>query len=278
MIKLKIIENRKTKVIETKRGQSLLNILRKHGYSVYAPCGGKGTCGKCNIEIKGEGTVLSCIYYPDKDIEVILPNRYEANILTRQTEFLEDLSLILEKIEHLTSMPYGVAIDIGTTTLVMYFVNLLNGQIRGIASFLNPQNTFGGDVISRINHCMGNENGLKEMQQVIVKSINHELLKFSKKEMISTKNLEKVIMVGNTTMLHIILGEDPVSIAQAPFVPKFTDRQTRKGNVIGLTINPEAEITTLPCLSAYVGADIVAGLAVLKVSANKNYLFLDIGF
>jgi len=277
MIKVAVISSKKTKILETSTGLSLLEILRRNKYPVYAPCGGKGTCGKCRVEIKGEGTVLSCTYYPDKDIEVFLPEEYEGNILTSQTEFLEDLPLSLEKNAHLTSSPYGVAIDIGTTTLVMYFINLLNGQIRGIASFLNPQNTYGADVISRINHCMENENGLKELQQIIVQSINNELHKFSIKEKIITDNFEKVIIVGNTTMLHIILGENPVSIAQAPFIPKFTDKQTRKGNSIGLNIHPETKIITLPCLSAYIGADILAGLAVLKVTANKNYLFIDIG-
>jgi uncharacterized 2Fe-2S/4Fe-4S cluster protein (DUF4445 family) len=277
MIKIKVVSSKKTKILETDTSLSLLEILRRNNYSVYAPCGGKGTCGKCSVKIKGEGMTLACTYYPVKDIEVFLPEKYEANILTSQTEFLEDLPLNLKNTAHLSSSPYGIAIDIGTTTIVMYFVNLLNGQIRWIVSFLNPQNTYGSDVISRINYCMENENGLRELQQTIVQSINNKLHKFSLKEKINTNNFERIILVGNTTMLHIILGADPVSIAQAPFVPKFTQKQIRKGDSTELTIHPKAELITLPCLSAYVGADILAGLTVLKVSANKNYLFLDIG-
>ena len=77
-------------------------------------------------------------------------------------------------------------------------------------------------------------------------------------------------------MLHIILGEDPLSLALAPFKPVFIDRQIREGHSTGLNVNPDAEIVTLPGISAFVGSDIVAGLAALKV-VHKKYLFLDIG-
>ncbi|MBN2214709.1 MAG: DUF4445 domain-containing protein [Bacteroidales bacterium] len=275
MIKIKLVTSEKIEIIETGTGLSLLDILRKNGYPVYAPCGGKGTCGKCMVNIKGKGNVISCTYYPDENIEVILPGVNETNILISQTEYLEDLPFKNNN-KHISSKPYGVAIDIGTTTLVLYFLNLHSGQIEKIASLLNPQNSYGADVISRINYCQEHENGLTELQCTIINALNRELDLFRTEEKIDSSNFEKIIIAGNTTMLHILLGENPVSIALAPFKPEFIDKQTREGASTGLNVHNKAEVVTLPCISAYVGADIVAGLAALK-AFHRNYLFLDIG-
>jgi uncharacterized 2Fe-2S/4Fe-4S cluster protein (DUF4445 family) len=257
-------------------GYSLLDILRTNGYDIYAPCGGRGTCGKCRVEIKGEGEVIACKYYPYKDIEVILPGEKEANILVHQTKYLEDLPFQISYSGYITSRPYGVAIDIGTTTVVLYFLNLLSGHIEEISSFLNPQRLFGADVITRINYCQENTDGLIRLQKSIVDALNGELEVFRKKRQLVPGNFEKIVVAGNTTMLHMLLGEDPVSIALAPFKPRFTEKQIRKGHSTGLNINADAVLITLPSVSAFVGADITAGLAALNVSF-RNYLFLDLG-
>jgi len=276
MIKIKIVTPENIRIIESDTSHSLLDILRINGYNIYAPCGGKGTCGKCRVKIKDEGEIIACRYYPVKDIEVILPGKEEANILVHQTEFLEDIPLKINTSGYLSSKPFGVAIDIGTTTVVLYFLNLLNDEIEKISSFLNPQKQYGADVITRINYCQEHEDGLSELQMSIIGAINYELDAFRIKKELISPNFEKIIIVGNTTMLHIILGVEPLSIALAPFKPKFIEKQVKKGHSTGLTINADAEVITLPCISAFVGADIVAGLAALKVP-QKNYIFLDIG-
>lgn len=276
MIKIKIITPENIGIIESGHGHSLLDILRKSGYKIYAPCGGKGTCGKCRVKLKDEGEVIACRYYPVKNIEVILPGEEEANILVHQTEYLEDIPFKVNTSGYLSSKPFGVAIDIGTTTVVLYFLNLLNGEIEKISSFLNPQKLYGADVITRINYCQEHEDGLSELQKSIVGAINYELDAFRIRKGLISANVERIIIVGNTTMLHILLGENPISIALAPFKPEFTDKQVRKGHSTGLNINADAEVITLPCISAFVGADILAGLAALKVP-QRNYLFLDIG-
>ncbi|HBE42265.1 MAG TPA: hypothetical protein DDW27_13860, partial [Bacteroidales bacterium] len=256
-------------------GRSLLDILRSGGLNIYAPCGGKGKCGKCMVTITGEGNLMSCSYYPEKDIEVVLPGKDIGNILVSQTEFLENVPFKPRDL-YLTDSPYGIAVDIGTTTVVIYFLNLLEGRIEKIASFLNPQNIYGADVISRITYCQEHESGLKELQNVIINAINIDLDRFCLLKDIRPGNIENVVIAGNTTMLHLLLGEDPLSIALAPFKPRFTAKQIRHGNRTGLNVNPRADVITLPCISAYVGADIVAGLAVIK-PLYENYLFLDIG-
>ncbi len=276
MIKIKIITSGNTGIIESDSGHTLLDILRKNGYEIYAPCGGKGTCGKCRVKIKDDGEIIACMYYPVKDIAVLLPGEEEANILVYQTEYLEDMLFKINPSGYRSSKPFGIAIDIGTTTVVLYFLNLLNGEIEKISSFLNPQKQYGADVITRINFCQEHEDGLSELQESIISALNYELDTFKIKNELISPDFEQIVIAGNTTMLHIILGEDPLSIALAPFKPKFIEKQVRKGNSTGLNINIDAEVVTLPCISAFVGADIVAGLAALKVP-QKNYLFLDIG-
>lgn len=276
MIEIKVISGDTTRTIKAEDGVSLLDILRRNGCVLHAPCGGKGTCGKCIVEAGGEGSVISCTYYPRKDIEVILPDKTEAVILSDQTEFLFDLPMEQKSTVYATHQPYGVAVDLGTTTVVMYFLELITGKIGKIASFTNPQGSFGADVISRINHCQLHENGLQELQQAIIGALNSELNKFANGRGIDRDSFEKVVFAGNTTMLHLLLGEDPVPIALAPFKPRFTERQTRRGADSGLEVNAEAVIVTLPSISAFVGADIVAGLAALNVK-QENYLFTDIG-
>ncbi len=276
MIKIKIVTPDSVKVVESSGGASLLEILRKEKSKVYSPCGGKGTCGKCLVNVKDEGEVISCRYYPEKDIEVILPGEEEANILVHQTEYLEDVPFIRGEGKYHSDNPLGIAIDIGTTTVVLYFLNMNTGQIEKVSSFLNPQKAYGADVISRIGYCQENENGLNELQHSIVDAINSEIKSFTARYNFFTENIEKVVVVGNTTMLHLLLGEDPVSIALAPFTPKFTDKQVRPALSIGLNVNKDTFVETLPCISAYVGADILAGLAALNV-ADRNYLLLDIG-
>jgi uncharacterized 2Fe-2S/4Fe-4S cluster protein (DUF4445 family) len=272
---IRVVSHGSYKIIESDHDLSLLDILRTNGFDVYAPCGGKGTCGKCKITIQDEGDVISCNYFPDKNIEVILPGDDEANILVHQTEYLEDIPF--KKItDYISHNPVGVAIDIGTTSVVLYFMDLLTGQIEKISSFLNPQKKYGADVISRINYCQEHTSGLSELQESIVTSINRETDNFIKTRNLTSSDIEKVIIAGNTTMLHIILGEDPISIAMAPFKPVFIKKQIRKGLSTGLNIGTDATVVTLPGISAFVGADIVAGLAALKVP-DKNYLFIDIG-
>ena len=275
MIQIKIVTPETSQIIESENGCSLIDILRTNGFNIYAPCGGKGTCGKCMVMIKDEGEVISCRYYPEKNIEVILPGEEESNILVHQTEFLEDIQFI--RIGYSKSnKPYGVAIDIGTTTVVLYFLNLINGQIEKISSFLNPQKIYGADVITRINYCQDHKTGLTKLRNSIIDAINKDFDNFINGKKLRSENIERVVIAGNTTMLHILLGADPISLALAPFKPVFIEKQIKSGHSTGLSINRDAIVITLPGISAFVGSDIVAGLAALKVNSN-HYLFLDIG-
>ena len=278
MIKIAVYQNGKLTETETASGEILLNVLRNNDFDIYSPCGGNGTCGKCKVLVKGEGIVTSCIYTVNESIEIVLPDKREAKVLVAQHSHTIQLPLIPGPSADLSGYPHGVAIDIGTTTLVLYMLNLITGTIVEIRALLNPQAKYGADVISRIQYTASNSDGLKILQDEIINAINRELVHLISFAGISENELIKITIAGNTTMLHLLLGVSPVSLALAPFKAQFLDEQNLKGEDLKLHCLPGAEIKILPSISAYVGADIVAGIASIAPSEKyRNYLFMDIG-
>ena len=225
-----------------------------------------------------EGYVLSCLYVINKNINVVVPAEREADILVAQHNYMLDLPFLPDRSVHLSTRPVGVAIDLGTTTIVIYLIDLLTGSQIQVRSILNPQVIFGADVISRINYCVCNPGRLTELQRLTINSINDQLEHFIKYSARINSDIVRLTVAGNTTMLHLFLGVDPRGIALAPFTPAFTGKQVVKASDLGLLVNPEAEVTLLPSVSAYIGSDILAGLATLKfLSSQKTFLFIDIG-
>ncbi len=278
MPKIKIQNSGKLSIIDIPKGNNLFRELRSQGFEVYSPCGGNGSCGKCKVYIKGEGNVTSCLYLVEKDIEIILPDPVEAKILTSQYEHSRVLPFNPGEIANISFYPFGVAIDIGTTSLVFYFVQLIGGSLLETRAVLNPQAKYGADVISRINHCILNKDGLTTLQSELIQTINTQLSNFAEKTGISTDEIVKISVSGNSTMLHLLLGVNPESLAFAPFTPVFTEEKIVKAASLNLDCNREGEVKLLPSVTAYVGADIVAGIASIAPSDDyKNYLFVDIG-
>ncbi len=278
MLKLTVHQNGIVRVAETEPGEILLNALRNNGFDVYSPCGGNGTCGKCKVLVKTEGIVSSCIFTVYGSMEVVLPDSREAKVLVAQHNNTIQLPLMPGPSADLSVYPHGVAVDIGTTSVVFYLVNLITGTIVETRAILNPQAKYGADVITRIQFTASADNGLHILQKEITDAINRELLHLIQFGGISANELIKIVIAGNTTMLHLFLGVDPMSLALVPFKAQFLDEQIRSGEQLALNCFPGAEIKILPSISAYVGSDIVAGLASIAPSENyRRYIFMDIG-
>ena len=278
MPKLIIHHQGTVKTVECQEGDSLLNALRKNGFEIYSPCGGNGTCGKCNIHVKNEGLVPSCLHPAKDSTEVILPDSREAKILIEQHQHTVLLPLMPGKCSDLSVYPHGIAVDIGTTTVVFYLVNLITGVITETRAIINPQTKYGSDVITRIQFTTSHSDGLKILQNELITAINKEISVLIHFAGITENEIVKFVFAGNTTMLHLLLGVSPRSLALAPFKAQFLDERIMKGEDIGLKSLPQSEVKILPSISAFVGADIVAGLASIAPSGNyKNYLFMDIG-
>jgi uncharacterized 2Fe-2S/4Fe-4S cluster protein (DUF4445 family) len=264
--------------LKAETGENLLDVLSLHGIDIFAPCGGKGTCGKCRVWTRSHGTVFACQTTITQDDEIVLPSALEASILEFQHNQTYPYPVSPGKSTKLSESPCGLAVDIGTTTLVMYFYDFRKESLIHISSMLNPQQNYGADVITRINHCIQHEVGLKTMHRELIQAINQQIRFFLSDYDLKEEDLVKVCFTGNTTMLHFLLEEDPAPIAFAPYTPRFTAEQHRKGGDLGLASHEEAFVKVLPSISGYVGADIVAGLASLKPGDQvSTYLFIDIG-
>lgn len=173
---------------------------------------------------------------------------------------------------------YGVAIDIGTTTLACYLFELVEGRQLAVAACSNPQRMFGADVISRIGHVREQKKGSEELRRLVVDALNELITRMARKAKIETPTIYKATVVGNPTMLHLFLGIDTSAIDHSPYVPVIQNALTLRAEEVGLAVSPFARVEILPAVSAYVGSDIVAGILYADMGTKDTIeLFLDIG-
>ncbi|MFW6301012.1 MAG: ASKHA domain-containing protein [Bacillota bacterium] len=206
------------------------------------------------------------------DIKALDSKIQELNGVCRQEELVELIPAAEEK------RLLGVAVDIGTTTLVLYLYNLETGRKLAVDSMYNPQKEFGADVISRIQFANQSKENTEKLQQVLVERLNQALFDLTAEVGARVDDIYRIAFAGNTTMLHTLLGFDPIDIAKSPFIPDFTEGLNLSPALIDLQINSEAELLVLPSISAYVGADIIGDLLATGVGENKNNeLLIDIG-
>ena len=173
---------------------------------------------------------------------------------------------------------FGVAFDVGTTTVVGTLMNLRTGMAAAVHSTLNGQAPFGADVISRISHGMNGPAAIRELQAAVVTTMNSILAALYSESGVSAEQTYEAVVVGNATMLHLLLGIDPSPLAVMPFTPAFMEPLNVAASEVGLQLHPCGYVQTLPALGAYVGADIVAGvLATSIVREDKLRVFVDVG-
>ena len=173
---------------------------------------------------------------------------------------------------------YGIACDIGTTTVTLYLVDLSDGRIVDTASSLNQQIKCGEDIISRINYAQ-KPGHLKELQDLIVLTINRLIDKTIQKAGISPKNLHYATFSGNTTMIHLLMALKPDYIREEPYVPTFNRVPLFQARDLGLRMHPEANVHCAPSVGSYVGGDITAGVLCTPMlkDAKRTSLFIDAG-
>ena len=172
---------------------------------------------------------------------------------------------------------WGVAIDIGTTTVSVWLVNLTSGKVETQVSEYNGQIARGEDVISRIVYASRNGGG-KEMVDLVLKTINGLIETACQQVKISPAEIYKATVAGNPTMMHLFLGIPSESIRFSPYIPVVNQFPVFSGAATGLKINPEAVVDCLPGVASYVGSDITAGVLSSGLSEKEqNTLFIDVG-
>ena len=245
--------------------KSILELLTAASVIVDAPCGGRGTCGKCSVELRGavrsrdsgetvqaEGRLHACRFIPAGDCELWLDTEGEARIV------LPDAVRTDGGGEGL-----GLAVDIGTTTVAAALYDLATGECIAEKSERNAQRSFGADVVSRMEHCRrGSFTELAEATRTQLAAL------FEDRE-----GIRRVALVGNTVMQHLAWGLDPSDMAVPPFRPK-----SLFGFSAGSELWQDAEVYLAPCVSAYVRGDVPAGMLACGMdSAEGLWLYVDIG-
>jgi uncharacterized 2Fe-2S/4Fe-4S cluster protein (DUF4445 family) len=172
---------------------------------------------------------------------------------------------------------YGVAIDIGTTSNVIYLVDLGSGRVLDHASAYNAQIQAGEDVISRIIFSQKRD-GLHRLQTMVLKTLNGLLEELTSRNQIPPRQLSKAVIAGNTTMIQLFLALDPKTIREMPFIPTISQPLPVTAEEIGLNINSHGTVDCLPVVGAYVGADITAGILASGLhDTDALTLFIDVG-
>ena len=173
---------------------------------------------------------------------------------------------------------YGLAIDIGTTTVAGYLCNLSTGEVPAVHSLMNPQVTYGEDVMSRVTYIMTHEGGLSELHREIIDAINEIVASVCSKASIEAEEILELCIVGNTVMHHIFLNVSPEAIGMSPFVPAIQAAVDVKAAELGIKVNECANVHVLPIEAGFVGADNV-GVLIAEAPYEKDemQLIIDIG-
>ncbi|HXZ23344.1 MAG TPA: ASKHA domain-containing protein, partial [Methanomassiliicoccales archaeon] len=219
--------------------------------------------------------------------ELGLRPRLPLNVLedlSRMGDPKEPIGVVLraDEVLHLSTSTrtpiYGVAVDVGTTTVVAYLVDLASGQTIAVRSQLNPQVRFGDDVISRITYARANPDGIRNLQRLIIGSIDGLIAGCCDAAGISREEVYEVMLVGNTSMHHSVFGLDQTSLAFAPFAPIETVGLNYKASELGLTIAREGYAVALPNVAGFVGADHISVLLATQLDKlGVPAIAIDIG-
>jgi len=222
-----------------------------------APCGGKGTCGKCLVTIDGR-EVLACQTVIDRDLTVFTEKEEDEKILTTGLA----VSTVPEGL-----YPYVLAFDTGTTTVVAYLLDGHTGMQITTASCRNPQGQFGADVISRIEHAL--HGGSNALQTCIREAMDELTAELCNRAGITEKDIGAVSIVGNTAMHHLLLGIDPRPLVTPPYMPNIFH---------ALELEQDCQVRILPNIAGFVGGDTVGCMVSTRFDKLEDFsLMIDIG-
>lgn len=294
--KLTLQEQGQKKILILEEGTLVSRALQDHGIPLDTPCGGYGSCGKCRIRYLSsppEPTPAEKKYLPqeslDHGIRLACQHRITENLRIHIEEAVapEGLHILSDGIQLESELnpdipdgmfiknPLGLAVDIGTTTLVVTLYDLKSGKRLGIRSRANPQSKYGADIISRANAATESAQDAKILQELIIRAINHLIRELTKRP----QDIVHVVMAGNTVMTHLFLGLSMDSLVTAPYIAPVTDMQVLDGKSSGIAIHPQGKITVLPGIGSFIGGDIAADLLICReiLPQNATYLLMDLG-
>ncbi|MBL7067954.1 MAG: DUF4445 domain-containing protein [Candidatus Marinimicrobia bacterium] len=261
---------------------ALQDVLFDHG--VEFPCGGDGTCGKCKVRVidgdlpindiqrryfsreeLSNGWRLACQCYVKEPVTLELA-QWEMAILS------DDSRIKISGLEG-----YGVAVDLGTTTLVVQLIDLGSGNVTGVRTALNPQAKYGADIMSRIDYAL-TDDGARRLRQLIRDQLLDMIQELTGDMVPVEPQVDRVVIVGNTAMHHLFCGVDITPLSRVPFETENDGQFSWNSADIGWQIPGNPKIEFLQCLGGFVGSDILAGIIAAGIhQSDKMMALVDLG-
>ena len=289
--------------IAVEQGQTLLEALIAAGVFLRADCGGKRRCGKCMVKIAessrasvseadeteakflgakelAAGSRLACCteVLDDTAIEIPETSRLSPEVAQKGPTILFDKLATMKPSSAEKIDGYGLAVDLGTTTIAVYLCNLEAAEVTASISVRNPQVLFGDDVMSRIGAVGQNEDLLMRLQKMVVKAIEWGTNSLCQSTHTDPVKIKTMIVVGNTTMIHLFVGTDPTSIGMFPYNPQFVEERIFEARKVGFRFNPNTTVRTLPLITGFIGADIVSATLAAELSHTRpGTMLVDVG-
>lgn len=277
-MQLEIRSQKKAEKVSVNMGDNLLNVLTDRGYDVNSVCGGNGSCFKCKVKM-----LYPQIKPTEREIKNLSSEEVESGIrlacgvVLNENTGVEIISAgkinVLQPAKGKTVNKSGkirAVADIGTTTVVCALIGESN-EIIGTAGEKNRQAVYGADVISRIKYVING--GLPELHRVLIEQIGSLLVELMRTH--GVKTLEDLTVAGNTTMMHLFFNRDCSGMGFAPYTADFLSSQTAKGKDLGLDL--DITVRSLPCIAAFAGADLIAGIVSECRDSEKYTLLIDLG-
>lgn len=266
------------KEIQVNDQTPLIDIL--HEFGIEFPCGGKGTCGKCKVRLLN-GEIKMTDTHRVKIEQLGLSPEWRLACFSQCTR---DITLEIEQFNHLIladesefdfvpQKGFGIAVDLGTTTVVAQLIDLSSSKVLAVETMLNPQAKFGADLVSRIQACL--DGNTAEMTGIIRAAIGTmiELMVIKHKV-----DLQKVVLVGNSAMQLIFSGHDVSPLSMYPFHSENLGMKTFGPEELGWKIQVVEKVQFYPSIGSFVGSDILAGIAATGIHQREDYTALiDLG-
>ena len=243
--------------VQVPAGTTVLQAMIAAGLRADAPCGGKGTCGKCRVQLDGQ-EVLACQTVVDRDLTVQVPQARDLKILTGGEA---------AAVQPDGTDAYVLAVDVGTTTVAACLLDGLSGRVLAEASCANPQSKFGADVISRIEYALGA--GTDALQACIGQALEQLAAEAAEQAGILPEAITAAAIVGNTAMHHLLLGIDPRPLVTPPYMPAVRD---------AMELDRNCRVRILPNIAGFVGGDTVGCMTACGFDHLEELtLLIDIG-
>lgn len=266
------------KEIQTNEGTPFIDIL--HEFGVEFPCGGRGTCGKCRVKLlEGDIPINETQRKRLEDMHLTTDWRLacQSNCNSDVTIEIEQFQTLIQADEtHFEFVPrqgLGIAVDLGTTTLVTQLLDLSNGRILAVETDLNPQNKYGNDLITRLEAVI--RLGGDKMTRIIRNKIGEMIVK-----MMTGKGdrVDQIVIVGNTVMHHFFCGYDSTPLSFYPFESNQLDMACFTSGELGWSEKLCPEVCFYPSIGSFVGSDILAGIFATSMFLKEEYsVLIDLG-